>query len=422
MGWTIIAVAFVIWLTIVILFTPRIDYRVSTPTRPDSDEFLHVIQMTCQATVFSRNRVEILTNGAQFYPAMRDAILQATGSVNLEAYIFYPGEAADMLIDAMVDRAREGVAVRLVLDAVGSFGMFGRPVQRLREVGAEVRFYQPFRWYRLHRLNNRTHRELLIVDGRVAFCGGAGVADWWFKPDCQRLRRRRVPAWRDTQARIEGPIVAALQGVFAENWLECGGEILTSHRDWPQLEPAGTAEAMLVKSSPADRATSSRVVFQMLIDGAVSEIDITTPYFLPDRALRRALVRAARRGVRVRVIVPGPHTDQRLVRLASRRMYGELLEGGIRIYEYRPAMTHTKALMVDATWAVIGTTNIDNRSFEHNDEVNVALRERGVTARLERDFEADLAASDEVTAKMWHRRSPLEKMVGPIAWLLERQQ
>jgi cardiolipin synthase len=421
MVWTIIAVAFVVWLTLVILFTPRIDYRVSSPSRPDSDEFLHVIQMTCQAAVFGHNRVEILTNGAQFYPAMRDGIRQATGSVNLEAYIFEPGEAADMLIDAMVARAREGVAVRLVLDAIGSFGMRGASLRRLREAGAEVRFYQPIRWYRLHRLNNRTHRELLIVDGRLAFCGGAGVADHWLKPGRRRLRRH-VPAWRDTYARIEGPIVAPLQGVFAENWLECGGEILTSLRDWPELGPADGAEAMLVKSSPADRATTSRVVFQMLIDCAVSEIDISTPYFLPDRALRRALVSAARRGVRIRVLVPGPHTDQRLVRLASRRMYGELLGGGLRIFEYRPAMTHVKALMVDGTWAVIGTTNIDNRSFEHNDEVNVAFREAAVTARLRRDFEADLAASDEVTADEWKRRSAFEKMVGPICWILERQQ
>ena len=421
MGWTIIAVAFVIWLTLVILFTPRIDYRVTAPTRPDSEEFLRVIQMTCQAPVFGGNRVDVLTNGAQFYPAMRDAILQATASVNLEAYIFQPGETADMLIDAMVARAREGVTVRLVLDALGSFGMRGRPIRRLREAGAEVRFYQPLRWYRLHRLNNRTHRELLIVDGRIAFCGGAGVADWWYKPG-RRPLRRHIPAWRDTSARIDGPIVAALQGVFAENWLECGGEILTSPRDWPPLEPVGAAEAMLVKSSPADRATTSRVVFQMLIDGAVADIDISTPYFLPDRSLRRSLVRAARRGVRVRVIVPGLHTDQQLVRLASRRMYGELLEGGIRLFEYRPAMTHVKALMVDGTWAVMGTTNVDNRSFEHNDEVNVAFRETRVTARLKRDFESDLAASDEVTAERWHRRSPLEKMVGPICWILERQQ
>ena len=419
MGWTIIAVAFVIWLTLVILFTPRIDYRVTTPIRPDSDEFRHVLQTTCQAAVHERNRVQVLTNGAQFYPAMRDAILQATASVNFEAYIFSPGQAADMLIDAMVARARDGVDVRVVVDAIGSAGMVGAAARRLREAGCTVHFYQPLTaWYRLHRLNNRTHRELLVVDGRVAFTGGAGVADWWFRPHI----RKHAPAWRDTMVRIEGPIVAALQGVFAENWLECGGEILTSPRDWPRLEPAGHAEAMVVKSSPADRATSSRVVFQMLIEGAVSQIDISTPYFLPDNSLRKALVRASRRGVRIRVVVPGPLSDQRLVRLASRRMYPELLAGGIRMFEYRPAMTHVKAMMVDTTWAVVGTTNIDNRSFEHNDEVNVAFREADVTLRLRQDFESDLAASDEVTAETWKCRSTLEKLLGPLCWILERQQ
>jgi cardiolipin synthase len=279
-----------------------------------------------------------------------------------------------------------------------------------------ISFYQPIKWYRLHRINNRTHRELLVVDGAVAFTGGAGVADWWLLPE------GGAAAWRDTMARLEGPIVAALQGVFAENWLECCGEILTAPRHWPGLPAAGSTEAMLVKSSPADRATSSRVVFQMLIEGAVREIDICTPYFLPDRALRRALVRAARRGVRVRVIVPGGSTDQRLVRLASRRMYRELLEAGIRIFEYRPAMTHVKTLMVDGAWAVLGTTNVDNRSFEHNDEVNVAFRETAVTGRLEQDFEADLAASDEVTLQVWQTRSLLEKLAGPVCWILERQQ
>ena len=416
MGWVIVAFVLLAWLALIIFFTPRIDYRVTTPLRSDSDEFLHVIQVTCQAAGQFGNRVDILTGGARFYPAMRDAILQANGSIHLEAYIFHQGDAADMLIDAMISRARDGVDVRLVFDAIGSSGMHGRPVRRLREAGCRVCFYQPITWYGIHRLNNRTHRELLIVDGRIAFTGGAGVADWWYKPD------GRAPAWRDTMARIEGPIVAALQGVFAENWLECRGEILTSSREWPELEPAGTVHAVLVKSSPSDRATSSRVVFQMLVEGAVSEIDIGTPYFLPDRALRRALVRAARRGVRVRVLVPGRHADQRLVRLASRRMYGELLEGGVQMYEYRSAMIHVKALMVDGIWALVGTTNVDNRSFEHNDEVNLAFREAGVTARLRRDFESDLAASDEVTADQWHARSPFEKLIGPVCWILERQQ
>ncbi len=413
--WTYIGLAFVTWLVLVALFTPRIDYHVTVPLRPDSEDFTRVLQSACQAAVHAQNNVEIFTNGAEFYPAMRDAIRHAEASVNLEAYIFQPGDAADMLADAMIDRARAGVEVRVVLDAIGSSRMRNTVARRLSDNGCRVAFYQPMTWYRLHRINNRTHRELLVVDGRLAFTGGAGVADWWYKPT-------RGPTWRDTMARIDGPIVAALQGTFAENWLEGCGEILTGPRHWPVLGPAGPADAILVKSSPSDRATVSRVVFQMLIEGAVTSIDISTPYFLPDRALRKALVRAAQRGVRVRVVVPGAVTDQRLVRLASRRMYHELLGGGVRMFEYRPAMTHVKALTVDGVWAIIGTTNIDNRSFEHNDEVNVAFRETSVTARLECDFEADLAASDEITLAAWAGRPVLEKMIGPVCWILERQQ
>jgi cardiolipin synthase len=413
--WTLIGFAFVVWFVLVVLFTPRIDYHVTIPLRPDSGDFIRVLQATCQVAVHQGTRVEIFTNGAQFYPAMRDAIRAAQSSINLEAYILQPGDAATMLVEAMIERARAGVEVRVVLDAIGSSRLRNSAARRLREHGCQVRFYQPMTWYRLHRYNNRTHRELLVVDGQVAFTGGAGVADWWFKPT-------KGATWRDTMARIEGPIVAPLQGVFAENWLECDGEILTGPRHWPELSAAGTAEAMLVKSSPSDRATVSRVVFQMLLEGAVAAVDISTPYFLPDRSLRKALVRAARRGVQVRVVVPGRATDQHLVRLASRRMYRELLEGGVRIFEYRPAMTHVKALMVDDTWAILGTTNVDNRSFEHNDEVNVAFREPAVTARLRHDFEADLAASDEVTLDRWARRPILEKVVGPVCWILERQQ
>ena len=416
MVWALIGLAFITWLVLVLLFTPRIDYQVTNPVRPDSEEFQHVIESMCQASIHRDNAVEVLSNGGQFYPAMRDAILAAEASVNLEAYIFRPGHAANLLIDAMVDRARAGVEVRMTLDAIGSALMGGASLRRLREAGCQVNFYQRIAWYRLHRINNRTHRELLVVDGRVAFTGGAGVADWWYRPVKGR------PTWRDTMVRIEGPAVAALQGVFAENWLECCGEILTAPRHWPDLAPQGTVSAMLVKSSPSDRATASRVVFQLLIDGAVSSANIMTPYFLPDRALRRALVRAAARGVTVRVIVPGPSTDQRLVRLASRRMYRELLRGGVQIFEYRPAMTHAKVLVVDQTWGVLGTTNMDNRSFEHNDEVNLALRSPDVMTRLLRDFEADLAASDEITLDAWRRRPLLEKLVGPVCWILERQQ
>jgi len=257
----IIGLGFITWFVLVLFFTPRIDYKVSHPVRPDSDEFLHVIQVTCQAAIHFRNKVDVLTNGAQFYPEMRDAIRAAQSSVNMEAYIFTDGEAAKMITEAMIERARAGVEVRLTLDAVGSFRMgFSPTLRRLREAGCKVQFYQRMTWYRFHRLNNRTHRELLVVDGRVAFTGGAGVADQWLKPDGHR------PAWRDTMARIEGPIVAALQGVFAENWLECCGEILTAPRHWPVLKDADGAQAMLVKSSPSDRSTASRSGLQLRID------------------------------------------------------------------------------------------------------------------------------------------------------------
>jgi cardiolipin synthase len=223
-------------------------------------------------------------------------------------------------------------------------------------------------------------------------------------------------------ARIEGPVVAALQGVAAENWLECCGEILTGPDYFPDLKPAGSTTAFVVKSSPSDRATASRVAFQLLMEGADAAVHISTPYFLPDRALRRALVAMARRGVQVSIIVPGPVTDQRWVRLASRRVWGRLLEAGVRMYEYRGAMMHAKVLVVDGVWAVIGTTNIDNRSFEHNDEINLAMRDAEVAGRLLEDYRSDLADSHEVTLDAWRCRPLWEKAAGPFVWILERQQ
>jgi cardiolipin synthase len=223
-------------------------------------------------------------------------------------------------------------------------------------------------------------------------------------------------------ARFEGPIVAALQGVAAENWLECCGEILSGPEYFPNLDGTGETTAFVIRSSPSDRATASRVTFQLLMEGADRHVHISTPYFLPDRALRRSLRSIAQRGVEVKVIVPGRHTDQRWVRLASRRMWGELLRDGVRIFEYRATMIHAKVLIVDALWAVLGTTNIDNRSFEHNDEINVGMCDEAVAKRLLQDYERDLGDSREVTLEAWQRRPVWEKIVGPFVWILERQQ
>jgi cardiolipin synthase len=351
---------------------------------------------------------------------MLQAISKATRSINMELYIFQPGKIADQFVTELSAKARQGIAVTIVVDALGSLSLWGRPVRRLRKAGCRIESYQRLRWYSLARLNNRTHRELLIVDGTMAFVGGAGIADWWAYPSFKRLRWHKP--WRDTMARVEGPVVAALMGVAAENWLECCGEILTGPDYFPKLVPAGDTTAFVVKSSPSDRATASRVTFQMLMEAADHSIHISTPYFLPDQALRRALVESACRGVAITVIVPGRKTDQKWVRLASRRMWGQLLEAGVRIFEYGDTMTHMKVLVADELWSVLGTTNIDNRSFEHNDEVNLAMRDRGLAARLLEDYARDLDGSREMTLERWRRRPAWEKFVGPFMWILERQQ
>jgi cardiolipin synthase A/B len=411
---------FLVWLVLVFLFTPGINYHLAHRTSIHAPDFLYTLQSTCQAALHHGNAVTVFTNGSSFYPAMLQAIGEATRSINMELYIFQPGKIADQFVAELSSKARQGVTVTIVVDAIGSLSLWGRPLRRLREAGCRVQSYQQLRWYSLARLNNRTHRELLIIDGKVAFIGGAGIADWWVYPTFKRLRWHKP--WRDTMVRVEGPVVAALQGVAAENWLECCGEILTGPDYFPNLKPAGETTAFVVKSSPSDRATASRVSFQMLMEAADHSIHISTPYFLPDRALRRALVEAAGRGVAITVIVPGRRTDQKWVRLASRRMWGHLLDAGVRIFEYRDTMTHMKLLVADELWCVLGTTNIDNRSFEHNDEVNLALRDRALAKRLLEDYARDIAGSREMSLQRWRRRPLWEKVVGPFVWILERQQ
>jgi cardiolipin synthase len=413
---TIIGGIFIAWLILVTLFAPAIPYHIEETIDPRSEHFVQTLEATCNAAVDQRNRIEIFTDGPSFYPAMLDAIRHAEETINLECYIFKKSDIGGQFVEALCERARAGVQVTIVLDAIGSMGAFWAYGKRLREAGARLEKYRGISWYSLSRLNNRTHRELLVVDSRVAFVGGAGVADWWTAP------HRGKPLWRDMMARIEGPVVSNIQGVIAENWLECCGEILTSVKTYQPYRKAGTSPAVVIKSSPSDRATVSRVLFQMLVESATSRVLIATPYFLPDGAFRRAFARTARRGVDVTVILPGSVTDQRWVRLASRRMYGSLLKAGVRIFEYGRGMTHVKLLLVDDLWSVIGTTNVDNRSFEHNDEVNVAVRDEVVTARLTADFERDLSDSREITLKAWKRRPLWEKLVGTVAWILERQQ
>ncbi len=284
-----------------------------------------------------------------------------------------------------------------------------------------MEWYHPLRWRAIPQFNNRTHRELMIVDGLVGFIGGAGIADnWWIGRPAGR--KGRHPRWRDTVVRVEGPVVTNLQSAFADNWLRTAGEILTGQEYFAYREADGEAtEAMVVNSTPAAGSTRARILFQMLIASARRTIHITSPYFLPDRSAREELKAAVQRGVEVKVLVPGKKSDQKMTRTSSRRLYGALLKSGVRIHEYQPAMIHVKALLIDGLWCVLGSTNFDNRSFDLNDEVNLAVRDAAVTARLEEDFQRDLESSREVSYEEWRRNAWLGPE-GWLGWVLEKQE
>jgi cardiolipin synthase A/B len=405
---------------ILAFFEPGLEYRMDEPppTPIDSPEFSRTLSVLADADPQSDTSIEVLTNGDQFYEAELAAIECARSHICLEAYIFQKGEIATRFIRALTERAQAGVKVRIVLDAIGSFNTWRRTFRELIAAGGEVHWYMPLRWYNLMRFNNRTHRELLIVDGMVGFLGGAGIADHWYKP------RRKRARWRDTMVRVRGHAVARLQSVFSENWVEASGELITGPRYYPKCEASGSAVAMVIDSTPsAGRATRARMLFQTLIAGACRSIHITTPYFLPDRGARQALVDAmVKRGVEVKIIVPGKHSDHLLTRRSSRRLYGDLLKHGAQIYEYLPSMIHTKSMVIDGSWSVVGSTNFDSRSFGLNDEANLAALDEGLAERLEQDFQNDVAHSRRVTHRKWSRRSPFERVHEWLGWILERQQ
>jgi cardiolipin synthase len=416
----VVAIAFVGLLLFLALFAPGLPYTVATSTglAVDSPEFLRVLAALGDAEPHERTRVDVLANGETYFEAELAAIRDARHSVNLEAYIFSEGQVTRWFVEALTERARAGVRVNLVLDAIGSLTTRARYFADLRAAGGRVSWYHPFRWYTLPRINNRTHRELIIVDGRIAFVGGSGLADQW------RFDRGRKKRWRDTMFRVEGKAVRALQATFAENWVESAGEILAAPDYFPENAAFGPATALVVNSSPTTGAsTRARMLFQTLLACARTSINITTPYFLPDRSLRAELVRAIReRGVKVEIITPGRHTDQTLTRRSSRRLYGILLDAGGRIFEYEPAMMHVKSLVVDGLWCVVGSTNLDNRSFGLNDEINVAVRDADLARHLLEDFARDRAESREVHYREWRRRPLLERGYEWVGRLIERQQ
>jgi cardiolipin synthase len=417
----VIAIIFLVAFLLSGIFGPTPKYDIANRDQlpaNDSAHFLVLVESMVDAKVNRTGTLEVLKNGPAFYTAALDAIRNARGSVNLEAYIFQKSAIGRQYLEAMTEQARSGVSVNVVLDAFGSAGATRAFFRPLLDAGGKVNWYNSPAWHRMTRLDNRTHRELLIVDGRIGFIGGAGIADQWFSGS------HGQPRWRDTMVRVEGEAVPNLQATFAENWLAASGELLTGDAHFPDIACPDKTVAMVVNSTPTvGGSTRARVLFQLLLASAKHSISITTPYFLPDKSLTRELCRAIEdRGVKVRILVPGRKSDHLLTRSTSRGGYGPLLKAGAEVYEYQPSMIHAKVLCIDRLWSVVGSTNFDNRSFGINDEVNLVVCDPAFAGRLEQDMSGDIAESRRVSLDEWRHRPVTERAPELLGWLFERQQ
>jgi cardiolipin synthase A/B len=361
------------------------------------------------------NRVTALKNGDRIFPAMLEAIRGARRTINFETYIYWSGDIGREFADALSERARAGVAVHVLLDWVGAGKIDDEIVRSMEQSGVIVLKYHPLRWYNLGRLNNRTHRKLLVVDGQVGFTGGVGIADAW-RGDAQDPEH-----WRDSHFRVEGPVVAQMQAAFLDNWIETRSEVLHGEEYFPPLQPAGPHCAQLFQSSSEGGSESVRLMYLMSIAAAARSIRLSNAYFVPDDLAIRLLVEAKRRGVEIEIIVPGRHIDFKIVRKASRSRWGPLLEAGIAIYEFAPTMYHTKIMVVDELWVSVGSTNFDSRSFQLNDEANLNVLDPEFAAGLVEQFEEDKRRSGRVTLEAWRSRPWQEKAKDRLAALVRKQ-
>jgi cardiolipin synthase A/B len=355
------------------------------------------------------NAARLLENGDQTFGAMLEDIRQAQQSINVELYIFVQGSVGSEFAQALAERARAGVAVRVLVDGFGSD--LGPLEDQMREAGVQVFVYKPLRVYSIFRIGNRTHRRVVTVDGRIGFCGGFAFDDRW------KGNARGPSEWRDTNIRIEGPAVSQLQHVFFEDWVHTTGEVLHGEKQFPSLAPVGNLLAQAIGSSRSDQSSMAKLLYYMAIQAARQRIWIENAYFVPDSQIRQGLVAAVARGVDVRILVPGKYIDSPNVRLASRFHYGELLDGGVQIYEYLPTMLHCKVMVVDGLWASIGSINFVNRSFKKNAEVSVSVYDRDFAREVEKAFESDLTSSEVFTKEKWKKRGLLARFGELFFWL-----
>ncbi|PPU57582.1 cardiolipin synthase B [Xanthomonas codiaei] len=378
---------------------PKHLYDVADP------QFKREMSVLLGPAILPGNRIDVLNNGHEIFPAMLAAIRSAQHTITFETYIYWSGEIGREFSDALSERARAGVAVRVTIDWGGSLKMDHALVDTMTEAGVEVHRYRPLAWYSLHRVNNRTHRKLLVIDGRIGFTGGVGVADQWMG-DAQDPEH-----WRDTHYRIEGPVVAQVQTAFNDNWIKTTGRVVNGAHYYPALDAAGDSDAQLFVASPAGGSESMHLMYLVAIAAARSTIDLAAAYFVPDALITRSLLEARGRGVAIRVLLPGKHIDAVSVRLASKASWEPLLQAGIEIHEYQPTMLHTKLLIIDGLLVSVGSTNFDIRSFRLNDEASLNVYDRALAARMTEVFERDLQRAERYTLQRWLAR-PLRQKLG----------
>ena len=393
----------------------EIQYQIPRLYTSASPQFERSMGVLLGPSITQGNEVKELLNGEQIFPPMLDAIRSAQHSITFETYIYWSGDIGKQFADALSERARAGVQVHVLLDWVGSAKIEDSFLTEMEKAGVEIeKFHEPS-WYDLARLNNRTHRKILVVDGATGFTGGVGIAPAWTghgqDPD----------HWRDTHFQVKGPVVAQMQATFLDNWLKATGRVMHGPEYFPALAPVGDQRAQMFSSSPASGSESMQLMYHLAITAAEQSIDLSAAYFVPDALTRRLLMDALQRGVRVRLITPGEHTDTEIVKAASRATWGELLQAGAQIYQYQPTMYHCKVMVVDQRMVSVGSTNFDNRSFRLNDEANLNVYDTAFAARQTAIFEGDLKRSRPVTYADWLNRPWTEKLAERLASVLHSQ-
>ncbi len=378
-------------------------------------QFMHELGTLLGPPVIDGNRIEDLQNGDEIFPAMLAAIRGAQRTITFETYIYWSGEIGKEFREALAERARAGVKVHVLLDWVGSQKMDDDTIPELTDAGVEIERYHPLHWYTLSRMNNRTHRKLLVIDGKLGFTGGVGIADQW-RGDAQN-----PDYWRDSHYRVEGPAVAQMQAAFVDNWMKTSGQVLQGDGYFPLLQPAGDARAQMFISSPRAGGDSMQLMYLLALSAAERSIDLSAAYFVPDEFTRDAMIAAVKRGVKVRVIVPGKHIDTVVVGKASRATWGDLLKAGVEIHVFQPTMFHCKMLVVDSQLVSVGSTNFDNRSFRLNDEANLNVYDRVFAERMTTIFEGDLLRSKKMNLAEWQDRPFHERMMEQAASLFSSQ-